>query len=176
MTRLMFIILALTILIFPVSAGVINITPVDTGYNFIRWTWDPAVNATNVSIDGISVTTPDLAAGTYILSGVGPGELHQINIYSSVDAGSNLTRTENTGDVPVGLWVYAFFGVVFLGLARWSMVRFINLICPIFGLLGIYQLLGLKDIMDASIWMMCLVVYMILLIAGGAAFFYGGRK
>lgn len=164
------------VLIGPATAGIINISPTDYGYNFIRWTWDPSVNAINVSIDGVRVDTPDLSAGTYILSGIGPGELHQINVYSLADNGSNLTRTDYTGDVPVGLWIFAFAGVLFLVLAKMSGVRFINLICPIFGLLGIFQLVGLKDIMDGSIWVLCLIIYMILLVAGGAAYLYGGRR
>lgn len=176
MKKLFTILILALILIIPASAT-INITVSDIGYNFIHWTWSPPVNITNVSVDGVLINDVDPQTGAYILSGIGPGELHQINVYSSTDTGVNLTRTEYTGDVPVGVWIYGFVGVLFLILARWSQVRFVNLITPVFGLLGIYQLIQLKSIMDGAIWSLCLIIYLILLIAGGGAYLYGsGRK
>ena len=167
-------IVLLCLLINPASAA-INITVSDIGYNFIHWTWTPGVNTT-VSIDGVNIPDIDQNTGAYILSGIGPGELHQINVYSDTDTGMNLTRTDYTGEVPVGIWVYGFVGVIFLILARMSQVRFVNLITPVFGLLGIYQLVQLTSIMDTTIWLLCLIIYMILLIAGGAAYLYGTRR
>lgn len=159
-----------------VPACALNITVSDYGYNFIHWTWEPSTNITNVSVDGVLIPDIDPNTGAYILSGIGPGELHQINVYSDTDTGVNLTRTDYTGEVPVGVWIYGFVGVVFLILARMSQVRFVNLITPVFGLLGIYQLVQLTSIMDTTIWLLCLIIYLILLVAGGAAYLYGGRK
>lgn len=162
-------------IVSPVSAT-INITLTNVGYNFLQWSWEPGVNLTNASVDGVYVDEFDPLATTYILSGIGPGELHQLNLYSDTDTGSIISQTDYTGQTPVGLWIFAICGVLFLVFARYAGVVFINLICTIFGLLGVQQLVVLKDIMDQSVWLICLIIYMILIISGGAAWYFGGKR
>lgn len=155
------------------ATATINVTLTNVGYNFLQWSWEPGMNVTNASVDGIIIQDFDPRATSYILSNVGPGELHQLNLYSDTDTGSLISQTDYTGQTPVGLWIYAVFGVIFLIMARYAQIVFINLICSIFGLLGVQQLAVLKDIMDPSIWLICLIVYIILIISGGAAWYFG---
>jgi hypothetical protein len=159
-------------IVSPASAA-INITLTNVGYNFLQWSWEPGMNITNASVDGVLIEHFDPMATSYILSGVGPGEIHQLNLYSDADNGTLISQTDYTGQTPVGLWIFAICGVAFLIFARYAQVVFINLICSIFGLLGVQQLAVLKDIMDPSIWLICLIIYMILIISGGAAWYFG---
>jgi hypothetical protein len=174
-SALLFILLIMgCFLVSPVSAT-INITLTNVGYNFLQWSWDPGMNITNASIDGVMIERFDPSATSYILSGVGPGELHQLNLYTDNGTGSLISQTDYTGQTPVGLWIYAICGVLFLIFARYAGVVFVNFICTIFGLLGVQQLVVLKDIMDPSVWLICLIIYLILIISGGAAWYFGRK-
>lgn len=161
------------------AQAAITVTPLNVSTNYIRWGWT-GTPITGLSVDGALVPNFDPNGTSYILPDLNPGEMHQITVYTAGDSGTNITRTlpesKLIGDVPIGLWMFALVGVFFLFLARITQVRFINIICIIFGLIGIQSLVGIKESLDPAIWSLSLIVYMILLVAGGAAYLYTGRR
>lgn len=172
-------IIAILVAIPSPAQAAINVTPSDISTNYIRWGWTGGP-LTGISIDGALVQNFDPNGTSFILSDLNPGELHQIKIYTAGDTGTNTTRTlpesKLIGDVPIGLWLFALVGVFFLFLAKITAVRFINIICIIFGLIGVQSLVGIKETLDPAIWSLSLIVYAILLVAGGAAYLYTGRR
>ena len=106
-------------LIYPVSAA-IAITPSDVTTSSITWTWAPTT-ITNASVDGVFVCGFDPVATSFTLSGLGPGELHTLNLISSGDSGSNSTKTledagkESTDSISglLNSWVILFIVIIF---------------------------------------------------------------
>ena len=163
-----FLIIGLLLIASPgIASAAINVTAETTASSFIRWTWDPAT-LTGINVDGKLISSFDPAATSYILSNLGPDEMHQITIYTAGDSGTNTTYTapEDTGDVPLGLWIYGIPAVIFLLVARYARVAVINVLCIIFALFGMYQLITVKAVMDGNLWTMCLIVYFILMFVG----------
>jgi len=169
------ILIGLTVL--PAQA-VIVVTPVNISSNYIKWEWTGGP-LTGLNIDGSLITGYDPAGTSFILSDLNPEEIHQITVYIEGDSGTSTAQTlgsDTLGSAPLGLWIYALVGVAFLVLGRLARVRFIYLICTIFGLLGAWQLVGIKEVIDPSVWTLSLIVYLILVISGTAAYLYGGKN
>lgn len=155
------------------ASAAINVTADTVATNYIRWSWAPQT-LTGINVDGKLISSYDPAASSYILSNIGPEEMHQITIYTAGDSGTNTTQTlpEDTGDVPLGLWIYGIPAVLFLLVARYARVAVLNVLCIIFALFGMYQLLTVKEVMDGNLWTMSLIVYFILMFIGFIAWAY----
>jgi len=91
----------LTILIFvfllaciavPVSAT-INVTANQITSSSITWVWDGGLNITYMAIDGYRVTQYNPTGGSFILTGLNPGEWHNIVVSTDVDSGNTTTST-----------------------------------------------------------------------------------
>ena len=91
----------LTILIFvfllaciavPVSAT-INVTANQITSSSITWVWDAGLNITYMAIDGYRVTQYNPTGGSFILTGLNPGEWHNIVVSTDVDSGNTTTST-----------------------------------------------------------------------------------
>ena len=145
----------------------INITPEDIGVNYIKWNWTETP-ITGINIDGKLVSTFDPEATSFILSSLNAEEIHQITVYTAGDEGTNSTRTlpEESGDVPLGIWIYGIPALICLLVARYARIAVVNAITIIFGLFGLYQLLVVKEVMDGNLWTMSLIIYFILIFIG----------
>lgn len=156
-----------------IASAAINVTADTVATNYIRWTWAPQT-LTGINVDGKLISSFDPAASSYILSNIGPEELHSITIYTAGDSGTNTTQSlpEESGDVPLGIWIYGIPAVLMLLVARYARVAVLNVLCIIFGLFGIYQLLSVKAVMDGNLWTMSLIVYFILIFIGFIAWAY----
>lgn len=89
-------ILLVLITIIPCASASIPVTPVDIGTTYIRWNWTPAGDVTDIFIDGIQTCGYDTTAGSYLLAGLNPGELHTIQVINATDTGLNTTSTLGT--------------------------------------------------------------------------------
>jgi hypothetical protein len=108
----------LVAIMYPVSAE-INITPSDITTTSIMWTWEP-ITIQNISIDGKLIDNFNPSATSFILSDLKPGEPHTIDIVTSTDTGTNITKTlinppSNQEDFYQILktWVYLLFVLAF---------------------------------------------------------------
>ncbi len=170
--------LTILILVIVPAQAAISVNPVNISSNYIKWEWTGGP-LTGINIDGSLVSGFDPNGTAYILSDLNPNEIHQITIYTTGDNGTSTVQTlgsDTLGSAPLGLWIYALVGVAFLVLGRLARVRFIFLICTIFGLLGSWQLIGIKEVIDPSVWTLSLIVYLILVISGTAAYIFGGKN
>lgn len=87
-----FVFLVMAFLLIAPASATIMITPSDVTTTSITWSWSPTT-ITNASIDGVFICGFDPVSTTFTLSGLGPGELHTLNLVSSGDSGSNSTKT-----------------------------------------------------------------------------------
>jgi len=161
------ILLVLGLLVLVGIAGAFNITQEEIGSNYIKWNWTETP-ITGINIDGKLITNYDPAAKSYILSNLNAEEIHQITVYTAGDEGTNSTRTlpEESGDVPLGIWIYGIPALLCLLVARYARIAVINVLTIIFGLFGIWQLLTVKGVMDGNVWTLSLIIYFILIFIG----------
>lgn len=161
------ILLVLGILVLVGTAGAFNITQEEVGSNYIKWNWTETP-ITGINVDGKLITNYDPAATSYILSNLNAEEIHQITVYTAGDDGTNQTRTlpEDSGDVPLGIWIYGIPALLCLLVARYAKIAIVNVLSIIFGLFGLYQLLTVKAVMDGNLWTMSLIIYFILIFIG----------
>ena len=85
-------VLGLSILFTPASAT-IPVTVSSVGCTYIQWNWTPGLDLTDMYIDGNVMCGYETTDPFYLATGLSPGELHNITIYTSGDSGTNLTRT-----------------------------------------------------------------------------------
>jgi len=83
----------LLFLLIPVASAVIDITPVDTGCSYIRWNWTPGLDVDNIYIDGVATCGYETTDNTTLLTGLSPGEIHRIDVFTLADSGVNITST-----------------------------------------------------------------------------------
>jgi hypothetical protein len=161
-----------------IVSATFNVTPVDVSTNYIKWEWAPQANQTGIAIDGRQVTNFDPYASSYILSNLNPEEIHAITVYAAGDLGYNQTTTspEETGDVPLGIWIYGIPAILVLVVARAARIAVLNVLCVIFGLFGLYNLITVKTVMDSGMWTLSLIVYFLLIFVGMIAWAYQSGK
>jgi hypothetical protein len=86
--------LALMMILFISSvSATIPISVTDVGCTYIQWNWTPGLDLTNLYIDGNVMCGYETTDPFYLATGLSPGELHNITIYTAGDSGTNLTRT-----------------------------------------------------------------------------------
>lgn len=114
MKRLLIILAGLFLMVSPAMA-VISITANQTTTSSITWQWSAGLTITSMYIDGYRVTEFNPTGGTFILTGLNPGEQHNIVVSTAGDSGSNITRTLaqtstlNT-DTSTDIYIWAFAG------------------------------------------------------------------
>lgn len=78
----------------PLVSGLINISVVSAGTNYIHWAWNNN-DSTLLYIDGYKVINFDANGTDFILSDLNPNEQHSIKIYNSSGYGYLLSNTTN---------------------------------------------------------------------------------
>jgi hypothetical protein len=175
--NILLILLGFLILMAPVNA-MINVTPSEVSYNYIKWIWPHTANLSGIAIDGKLQPTFDPDTDYFILSNLNEGEIHSINVYAPGDFGSNQTTTSATppGDLPLGIWIYGIPALIALLVARYAKIAVINVITIMFALFGMYQLITVKTIMAGNLWTISLIFYFVLMFVGFIAWaFESGR-
>jgi hypothetical protein len=121
-TKKIFILIVFALLAISVTPAMatINVTAGQITSSSITWTWTDGLNITYMAIDGYHVTQYNPTGGSFILTGLNPGEWHNIVITTDVDSGNNTAQTLsqalalNTG-TSTDIYLWALAGI--LGLA-----------------------------------------------------------
>jgi hypothetical protein len=90
--KLILLVVMLAVLVTPALA-VINVTANQITSSSITWVWDTGLNITYMSIDGYQVTQHNPTGGSFILTGLDPGEWHNIVVSNGTDSGNNTAKT-----------------------------------------------------------------------------------
>jgi hypothetical protein len=90
MRRLLYFLL---ILLIPSVSAIIDINSTDIGCDYIRWNWTDGLDVSDIYIDGVATCGYETTLNTTLVTGLGPGETHRIDVFTATDTGFNITST-----------------------------------------------------------------------------------
>jgi len=144
-------ILILLFFIYPVSA-IIDVNASNVGTTYIEWTWVNGITLTKIDVDGQIITGGDLDNNYFILSNLKPNEIHQIEIDTPTDSGTNQTETlplipiQTNQEILMGFflsYIWWIMAVVVLAYAAQSHSVIMGYISAILSLIGMVK--GISD-------------------------------